>query len=539
MTVLTDVPLRSRSSASSVEKSQQQQEQQQQQQHQQEQPPQQTEDSGSGNNGNNGNSKAFARLVGLDMMRGLTMVVMLVVDYTGAAFPSIDHAPWDGVHLADFVMPWFLWVSGFSMSISLRVHSGRRTFSVFRASLSRALRLFLLGLLLQGGWLTMSTEGLQALNLDLSTVRWMGILQRIALAFAIVAALELYMPQVVTTTDPTPAPMMRERGSEEPMLPTSLRQSPAVQPLSGFRLVWVNAPAWSAILVIVCVGIGLTYGVTPPGGWPGCAATVFPCEANFSGGGQCGPEPHFVDRLDRMGCSGPGYIDSTILGIRHVYHKGSNMPTWPPTFGFDPEGLVTTLSATFSMYFGLHAGKVWQTTKNVKISMLHWFSLGFGMMLVGFILTAWVPFNKRLWSPSYSLFMAGNATLCYASLFWLVDATQSQPICLRSVSAWLRTLFIPLQWLGANCILFFVFSDCSGVLSFLLSSINWGHPYTENNIVAWFQNDVLMRWLDLGASCGTTYARCGPALMVFVWVEIVAWMSIAGILYRKKIFWKI
>merc|ERR1719350_1092463 len=39
------------------------------------------------------------RLVGLDMLRGLTMFVMLLVDYTGGCYPGLDHAPWDGLHL--------------------------------------------------------------------------------------------------------------------------------------------------------------------------------------------------------------------------------------------------------------------------------------------------------------------------------------------------------------------------------------------------------------------------------------------------------
>ena len=46
--------------------------------------------------------------------------VMLVVDATGDAYPSIGHAPWDGLHLADFVMPYFLLISGISASISLK-----------------------------------------------------------------------------------------------------------------------------------------------------------------------------------------------------------------------------------------------------------------------------------------------------------------------------------------------------------------------------------------------------------------------------------
>ena len=43
---------------------------------------------------------------------------MLVVDVAGDAYPSIGHAAWDGLHLADFVMPYFLLISGISAALS-------------------------------------------------------------------------------------------------------------------------------------------------------------------------------------------------------------------------------------------------------------------------------------------------------------------------------------------------------------------------------------------------------------------------------------
>ena len=51
------------------------------------------------------------RLQSLDVFRGLTIAWMILVDNAGDAFPEIDHCPWNGVALADFVMPWFLFTS--------------------------------------------------------------------------------------------------------------------------------------------------------------------------------------------------------------------------------------------------------------------------------------------------------------------------------------------------------------------------------------------------------------------------------------------
>lgn len=47
---------------------------------------------------------------------------MILVDDAGKAFPSINHSPWFGVTLADFVMPFFLFVVGVSVSLVFKVH---------------------------------------------------------------------------------------------------------------------------------------------------------------------------------------------------------------------------------------------------------------------------------------------------------------------------------------------------------------------------------------------------------------------------------
>lgn len=51
---------------------------------------------------------------------------MILVDDAGKAFPSINHAPWFGVTLADFVMPFFLFGVGVSISLVFKVSSNGR-----------------------------------------------------------------------------------------------------------------------------------------------------------------------------------------------------------------------------------------------------------------------------------------------------------------------------------------------------------------------------------------------------------------------------
>ena len=46
---------------------------------------------------------------------------MMVVDYAGSVFPIISHSPWNGIHLADFVMPFFLFIAGLSLALVYKV----------------------------------------------------------------------------------------------------------------------------------------------------------------------------------------------------------------------------------------------------------------------------------------------------------------------------------------------------------------------------------------------------------------------------------
>ena len=96
------------------------------------------------------------RLESLDIQRGLTLALMILVDEIGDAYPAVNHSPWNGITLADVVMPWFLFMVGTSMAFSFKKFRGsadaRRRGT--RAAVVRALKLYWLGVLLQGGgWL--------------------------------------------------------------------------------------------------------------------------------------------------------------------------------------------------------------------------------------------------------------------------------------------------------------------------------------------------------------------------------------------------
>ncbi|KAL8246114.1 hypothetical protein R6Q59_007330 [Mikania micrantha] len=62
------------------------------------------------------------RVATLDAFRGLTIVLMILVDDAGGVYERIDHSPWNGCTLADFVLPFFLFIVGVAIALALKVH---------------------------------------------------------------------------------------------------------------------------------------------------------------------------------------------------------------------------------------------------------------------------------------------------------------------------------------------------------------------------------------------------------------------------------
>lgn len=62
------------------------------------------------------------RLLSLDVLRGLTVAGMILVNNGGGkvSYAPLRHSVWNGLTLADLVFPFFLFMVGISTYISLR-----------------------------------------------------------------------------------------------------------------------------------------------------------------------------------------------------------------------------------------------------------------------------------------------------------------------------------------------------------------------------------------------------------------------------------
>ena len=135
------------------------------------------------------------RYLSLDVLRGMTIALMIVVNTPGSwqtIYAPFRHAAWHGFTVTDLVFPTFLFVVGNAMSFSMRKFEKQEDSIFLKKVFKRTVLIFLFGLLLNTfPFVTRNAAGELAL-IDFSSIRIMGVLQRIALCYAIAALVVHY-----------------------------------------------------------------------------------------------------------------------------------------------------------------------------------------------------------------------------------------------------------------------------------------------------------------------------------------------------------
>ena len=128
------------------------------------------------------------RLVSLDMLRGITVAGMILVNNGwGESFEMLRHSKWNGMTPCDLVFPFFLFIMGISCYLSLVKSEFKPTPLVIRRIVKRTVLLFAIGLFIN--WFDHAIEG------DLlcfGHLRIWAVMQRIALCYGIVSLFALF-----------------------------------------------------------------------------------------------------------------------------------------------------------------------------------------------------------------------------------------------------------------------------------------------------------------------------------------------------------
>lgn len=367
-----------------------------------------------------GSSEKSGRLLSLDVFRGATMALMVLVNNGGGpgAYTQLEHSPWNGWTLTDCVFPSFLWIAGVAIALSLsrRMKAGVPRSAIAIQTFRRSAILYCLGLLVY-----------LYPHFDFGTMRVMGVLQRIAICYLVASLI---------------------------YLTTSVRG----------QILWIAglfASYWIMMKLIPVPGYG-----------PG----HLDVDGNFA---------HYIDRI--------------VLG----HHNYADTKTW------DPEGIVSTLPAIATALFGVLAGQIVQWRRDIAARACWMFVIGGLLFLSAYICSEWLPINKKLWSVSFSLLMAGLDFMVYAGTLWVIDGEGY------------RRFTKPFSIIGMNAIVVYMVSE---LLAGTLESVR----ISGGSLQELAFHNAYSAWLS-PANASLFYALTYVLLMY-----AVAWF-----LYRKGWFVKI
>ena len=313
------------------------------------------------------------RLLSLDIFRGLTIILMIIVNNPGSGehiFAPLLHAVWNGLTPTDYVFPSFLFIVGVSIVLSMnkQKESGKSLSEITKKVVFRALKIYAVGIFLWL-WPDFNFEG----------IRWVGVLPRIAFVYLACALLFLY----------------------------TSRKTQWVLGLFGVFAYWL------VVAYLPIPGIGFPDLSMPDKNW-----------AN--------------------------YIDKLLLPGRLYKH------TW------DPEGILSTIPAIVSGLIGMWAGYILLQKEELKNRLNQLFFFGVILIFLGDVMQWFFPFNKSLWSSSFTLFMGGIGMLSLAALSYFFDVKQTQfqfkfahafgvnSITAYALSSLLMVVFYSSKWWGIS-----------------------------------------------------------------------------------------
>ena len=398
------------------------------------------------------------RFRSLDVFRGATVALMILVNNPGswnALYPPLAHAPWHGCTPTDLVFPFFLFAVGNALAWVMPGLQAAGPAVFWPRVLRRTALIFALGLLLNAApFVRWDAQGELVLR-HWETLRWMGVLQRIALCFGAAAAIVWLLGGTGTR---------RESGG-----PEAARS---------------HGPLWACAVLLL-----------------GYAAA---CHLLGAPG----------DPFSLQGWFGTS-LDIWLLGAAHLY-RGEGVP-------FDPEGLASTAPAVAQVLLGWWVGRslVGRRLDAQVVSRLCLWAVA--LLVAAYAWQLDIPFNKKIWTPSYVLHTTGLAMLALAVCIQVIEIRQ-RPLERRG---WVRFFEV----FGRNPLFVFVLS---GLVPRFLGLVRWRTGFDAQGAAVWtsplpwLHQNAFVSWLHDPRLASLAFA-CANLL---VYAALAWWLDRRGIHIR-------
>ncbi|MBE9465412.1 acyltransferase family protein [Dyadobacter subterraneus] len=420
------------------------------------------------------------RLISLDVLRGLTIILMTIVNNPGDwghVYSPLLHAEWHGCTPTDLVFPTFLFIVG--VSVVLATPQKILNANSFQKIITRTLRIFCLGMFLYF-FSKIQAFGLEGLSL-------LGF--RLILTAIIVAALfsdydkklQLYVALAVFIIM-----MILAFGGfkdyETVRIPGVLQRIAIVYFIVSILYLKTNWKTQAIFGVVVL----LTY-------W--ALMTLIP----VPGVG----EPNF-----EKGTNLAAWLDNYLL----PGHLWATSKTW------DPEGILSTLPAIGTGIAGLLVGTLLTNSFSKDKKALYLFIGAISGIVIGLIWNTVFPINKALWTSSYVLYAAGIASLCLVILYYIID--------IKGISGWTKFFVI----FGVNPMVVFFFS---GIIPRVLSGIKVAYPNDPAH------EPIGLQTYFYEFQLSPLFSDPMNASLAYALTYLTLWFVILYILYRNKLVFKV
>ena len=419
------------------------------------------------------------RLISLDVFRGLTILLMTIVNNPGDwghVYSPLLHADWHGCTPTDLVFPFFIFIMG--VAVPLAMPDKKYDNTTFNKILIRSLRMLCLGIffnffgkiqlfgldgipLLAGrliitiavGYALMGSFSSKVKNIlafsilfiylflaysgieAYQDVRLPGVLQRIAIVYFVVSLLYL------KTTQKT-------------------------QIITGIVLLLAY---WALMTLIPVPGIGA---------------------ANLE-----------------KGTNLASWIDSILLK-GHMYRG---------TITWDPEGILSTIPSIVNGIIGLLIGQLLQLQQPKTEIAKRMAVIGVALIIGGLLWSIVFPLNKSLWTSSYVLFTTGLAATCLSLLYYIIDIADY------------KKGFKPFLIWGVNPMIVFFTSQ---IIPQALVMIEFQNPHNTAEKI-----NLLNYLYSFGIA--PLFSNPMTASLAGALVYVAIWTFILWIFYKNKLIFKV
>jgi predicted acyltransferase len=419
------------------------------------------------------------RLTSLDVFRGMTIMLMTIVNNPGDwghIYSPLEHAEWHGCTPTDLVFPFFLFIVGVSAVLAMPVK--RFDAETFERILTRTLRIFLLGLFLNffskihiG---TLTGIPLICIRLGITALITMALLGDYDKRKQFFIAAGLFVLMLVLA--------FGVEDFKEVRIPGVLQRIAIVYLIVSVLYATTNTATQIIVGLVCLLGYWALMALVPV---PGVG------EANFE-----------------KGTNLAAWLDNLLL----PGHLWVTSKTW------DPEGILSTIPAIGTGIAGIMTGKVLTGNFDKNRKTIYLLGAGVAGVIIGYLWDMVFPINKALWTSSFVLYTAGWALLVLGILYFMIDVI--------GVDFWTKPFVI----FGVNPMVVFFFS---GIIPRVLNTIKI--PVADRTSE---ESPGLISWIyEYGIV--PLFTEPKNASLAGALVYLLIWFIILWVFYRRKLIFKV